>query len=89
MAWHCWGDANAETGLLTAEPIAETGLLKAEPIAGADWPVAPEEFPYPSTVTGVSPLGAPVTESWAAAGVADTTAQTAAVDRNVKIKRFI
>jgi hypothetical protein len=30
-----------------------------------------------------------VTVSWAAAGVADTTTQTAAVDRNVKTKRFI
>ena len=49
----------------------------------------PEEFPNPSTVTGAVPLGAPVTVSWAAAGVADTTAQTAAVDRNVKTKRFI
>ena len=49
----------------------------------------PEEFPYPSTVTGAVPLGAPVTVSWAAAGMADTTAQTAAVDRNVKTKRFI
>jgi hypothetical protein len=50
--------------------------------------VDPEEFPYPSTVTGAVPLGAPVTVSWAAAGVADT-AQTAAIDRNVKTKRFI
>jgi hypothetical protein len=30
-----------------------------------------------------------VTVSCAAAGVADTTAQTAAIDRNVKTKRFI
>jgi hypothetical protein len=30
-----------------------------------------------------------VTVSWAAAGVADTTAQTAAVDRNIKTRRFI
>ena len=44
----------------------------------------PEEFPNPSTVTGAVPLGAPVTVSWAAAGVADTTAQTAAIDINVK-----
>ncbi len=49
----------------------------------------PEEFPYPSTVTGAEPAGAPVTVSWAAAEVANTTAQTAAVDRNVKTKRFI
>jgi hypothetical protein len=78
VTWHRWGDANAETG-----------LLKTEPIAGADGLVGPEEFPYPSTVTGVWPLGAPVTVSWAAAGVADTTAQTAAIDRNVSTKRFI
>ncbi len=63
--------------------------LSAAPIAGADGPAYPEEFPYPSTVTGASPVGAPVTVTWAAAGVADTTAQTAAVDRNVKTKRFI
>jgi hypothetical protein len=67
----------------------KAGPLIAAPIAGADGPVYPEEFPYPSTVTGVSPLGAPVTVSWAAAGVADRTAQTAAVDRNVRTKRFI
>jgi hypothetical protein len=35
------------------------------------------------------PAGAPVIVSCAADGVADTAAQTAAVDRNVKIKRFI
>jgi hypothetical protein len=69
--------------------IAEAGPLNAAPIAGADGPVDPEEFPYPSTVTGAVPLGAPVTVSWAAAGGADTTAQTAVVDRNVKTKRFI
>ena len=49
----------------------------------------PEEFPYPSTVTGAVLLGAPVTVSWAAAGVVDMTAQVVAVDRNVKTKRFI
>jgi hypothetical protein len=42
VTWHPWGDANAETG-----------PLKAEPIAGADGLVSAEEFPYPSTVTGV------------------------------------
>src|ERR1700722_19956428 len=69
--------------------IAEAWPLNAEPIAGADGPVDPEELPYPSTVTGAVPVGAPVTVSWAAAGVADTMAQTAATDRNVKTKRFI
>jgi hypothetical protein len=73
VTWHRWGDAGTFI----------------EPIAGADGLVSAEEFPYPSTVTGVWPLGAPVTVSWAAAGVADKTAQTAAVDRNVKTKRFI
>jgi hypothetical protein len=96
VTWHRWGVAIAESGSLKTEPIAETGALKtepsaetgpleAEPLAGADGP----EFPYPSTVTGAVPAGAPVTVSWAAAGVADTTAQTAAADRNVKTKRFI
>ena len=55
---------------LNAEPIAEARPLKVDPIAGADGPVYPEQFPYPSTVTGTVPLGAPVTVSWAAAGVA-------------------
>jgi hypothetical protein len=61
----------------------------AGPLLEADGPVYPEEFPYPSTVTGAVPAGAPVTVSWAAAGLADTTAQTVAIDRNVKTKRFI
>jgi hypothetical protein len=78
VTWQRWGVV-----------IAEAGLLKAEPIAGVDGLVDSEEFPYPSTVTGAVPLGAPVTVSWAAAGVADMTAQTAAIDTNVKTKRFI
>jgi hypothetical protein len=73
ITWHRSGACSASAGL----------LLEA---AG---PVYPEEFPYPSTVTGAVPLGAPVTVSWAAAGIADTTPQTAAIDRNVKTKRFI
>ena len=88
VPWPRSGPANAEAGSLKAAPIAEPAPLKAAPIAEAG-PVSPEEFPYPSTVTGTVPLGAPVTVSWAAAGVVDTTAQTAAVDRNVKTKRFI
>jgi hypothetical protein len=55
----------------------------------ADGLVYPEEFPYPSTVTGVSPLGAPMIDSWATTGVASTAEQTAAVETNVKTKRFI
>jgi hypothetical protein len=73
VTWHRSGVATAEAG----------------PLLEADGPVSPEEFPYPSTVTGAVPLGAPVTVSWAATGVADATAQTAAVDRSVKTKRFI
>ena len=73
VTWHRWGDAGTFI----------------EPIAGPDRPVSPEEFPYPSTVTGAVPAGEPVTVSWAAAGAADTTAQTAAVDRNIKTRRFI
>ena len=69
--------------------IAEARPFNAEPIAGALGPVDSEELPYPSTVTGAVSLVAPVTVSCAAAGVADTTAQTAAIDRNVKTKRFI
>jgi hypothetical protein len=69
--------------------IAEARAFNAEPIAGALGPVDSEELPYPSTVTGAVPLGAPATVSWAAAGVVDMTAQTAAVDRNVKTKHFI
>jgi hypothetical protein len=79
----------AEAGTLNAAPIAETKPLSAEPIAGMDGPLDPEELPSPSTVTGAVPLGAPATVSWAAAGVADTTAQTAAIDRNTKTERFI
>jgi hypothetical protein len=89
ITWHRWGVAVAESGSLKTEPIAESGPLEAGPLAGAEGPVDPEEFAYPSTVTGAEPAGAPVTVSWAAAGVANTTAQTAAVDRNVKTKRFI
>jgi hypothetical protein len=96
ISWHRSGVAVAEAGTLDAELIAEAGTLNAEliaearplngePIAGADGPVDPEGFPYPSTVTGAVLLGAPVTVSWAAAGVA----HTAAIDRNVKTKRFI
>jgi hypothetical protein len=79
----------AEAGTLNAAPIAETKPLSAEPIAGTDGPQDPEALPSPSTVTGAVPLGAPATVSWAAAGVADTTAQTAAIDRNTKTERFI
>jgi hypothetical protein len=73
ITWHRSGACSASAGLLLE----------------AAWPVYPEEFPYPSTVTGAVPAGAPVTVSWAAAEVADTTAQTAVIDRNVKTKRFI
>jgi hypothetical protein len=79
VTWHRSGAAIAESGALLAAPIAEA----------EDGPVYPGELPYPSAVTGASPAGAPVTVSWAAAGVADKTAQTAAVDRNVKTKCFI
>jgi hypothetical protein len=79
----------AEAGALNAAPIAETKPLSAEPIAGTDGPLDPEELPSPSTATGAVPLGAPATVSWAAAGVADTMARTAAIDRNTKTKRFI
>jgi hypothetical protein len=100
MSWHRSGVAVAEAGTLEAELIAEAGSLNAEliavakplngdPIAGADRPVNPEEFLYPSTVTGAAPLGAPVTVSWAAAGVAHTRAQAVAIDKNVKTKLFI
>jgi len=40
-----------------------------------------DEGPYPSIVAGAVPFGAPVTVSWAEAGVAATRAQKAAVDR--------
>jgi hypothetical protein len=79
----------ADAGTLNAAPIAETKPLSAEPIAGTDGPQDPEALPSPSTVNGAAPLGAPATVSWAAAGVADTTAQTAAIDRNTKTERFI
>ncbi|MGA8445238.1 MAG: hypothetical protein WB766_08605 [Roseiarcus sp.] len=79
MTWHRSGAAIAEFRALLAAAIAEA----------EDGPGYPEELPYPSTVTGASPTGAPVTVSWAAAGVADKAAQTAAADRNVKTTRFI
>jgi hypothetical protein len=45
-----------------------------------------DEGPYPSIVAGAVPLGAPVTVSWAMAGVAAAKAQKAAVDRaDIKI----
>jgi hypothetical protein len=47
------------------------------------------DVPYPSIVAGAVALGTPLIVSWAAAGVSDTTAQTAAADRNVKTKPFI
>jgi hypothetical protein len=46
-----------------------------------------DEGPYPSIVAGAVPFGAPVTVSWAEAGVAATRAQKAAVDR-ADIKMF-
>jgi hypothetical protein len=42
-----------------------------------------------SAVTGAWPGGAPVIVSCAATGVVDKTAQTAAVDRSVRNKRFM
>jgi hypothetical protein len=79
VTWHRSGAAIAESGALSAGPTEEA----------EDGPEYPEELAYPSTVTGASPAGAPVTVSWAAAEVADKAAQTAAADRNVKTKRFI
>src|SRR5271166_1513310 len=77
VTWHRSGAA-----------IAGAGALLAASIAGAEvGPVCPGEFPYPSTVAGAVPAGAPITVSWA--GAADKAAQTAAVDRNVNTKRFI
>jgi hypothetical protein len=66
VTWDRSEAAVAEAGTLNAEPIAEARPLNAKPIAGPDGPVDPEEFPYPSTVTGAVPLGAPVTVSFAA-----------------------
>jgi hypothetical protein len=73
-------------------PVCPEGFPYPSTVAGpvtAGAPVGPEEFSYPSTVTGAVPAGAPATVSWAATGLADKTAQTAAVDRNVGTKRFI
>src|SRR5271168_914022 len=90
---HCSGGSIASVGSVLeagGPPVCPKGFPYPSTVTGAvpkGAPVGPD--PYPSTVTGAVPAGAPVTVSWAAAGVADKTAQTAAVDRNVKTKCFI
>jgi hypothetical protein len=80
------GQGPQTTVYLPSEPSRSrvTWHRSGGPLLEEEGPVYPEELPNPSTVTGAVPLGAPVTVSWAAAGVADTTAQTAAIDINVK-----
>jgi hypothetical protein len=49
-----------------------------------------DEGPYPSTVTGAVPFGAPVTVAWAAAGVATVTPSIAVADSaDINKKHFI
>jgi hypothetical protein len=49
-----------------------------------------DEGPYPSTVTGAVPFGAPVTVAWAAAGVATAIQSIAVADSAViNMKPFI
>ena len=88
ITWHRWGVAVAQSGSLKTEPIAESGPLQAEPLGERRGPwIQKSSQPFNSYPRGARRRARDCI--WAAAGAANTTAQTAAVDRDAKTKHFI